>query len=385
MNGTPRSERLHIGVFGKRNAGKSSLLNAITGQKTAVVSDVKGTTTDPVYKAMELLPIGPVVLIDTAGTDDIGEVGELRLEKTRSVLRKTDFALLVANAEEGLSPEDIRLISRFEEMGILYLIVYNKYDISTAAPREDGISVSAKTGMGIEALKEKIAAINAAGENPPLVSDLINAGDTVILVIPIDESAPRGRLILPQQQVIRDILDSGAIAIATRETEFSQTLIKLAAPPKLIITDSQAFKRVEEETPKNVRLTSFSILLSRYKGALETAIIGAAALDEIRDDDIILISEACTHHRQCDDIATKKLPRLINEYTKAAPKYEFTSGGDFPSDLRKYKLAIHCGACMINRREMQFRQKSAVDANVPITNFGVAIAFVLGILERCKL
>ncbi|MCL1845396.1 MAG: 50S ribosome-binding GTPase [Defluviitaleaceae bacterium] len=411
---TPRGERLNIGIFGKRNAGKSSLLNALTGQNFAVVSPEKGTTTDPVYKSMELLPVGPVVFIDTAGIDDVGEVGRLRTKKTRNILQKVDFAVLVVDAAEGISPEDIELRDAFEAAGVRHLTVFNKADI-TAARGENGetsLYVSAKTGAGIDALKEKIAEMNAGkSDESPLVSDLISPGDAVILVIPIDAAAPKGRIILPQQQVLRDILDSGGIAIACRETEIARvfknepgldeideiggigsiegtrgTQDAPSSRPALVITDSQVFREVADAIPPDIPLTSFSILMSRRKGALAEAVRGAKSLDEIADGDIILISEACTHHRQCGDIATVKLPRLIEKHLKnktgARPTYEFTSGNDFPEDLSKYRLIIHCGACMINRREMLFRQNAAVQKKIPITNFGIAISHMTGILER---
>jgi [FeFe] hydrogenase H-cluster maturation GTPase HydF len=379
---TSRGERIHIGIFGKTNSGKSSLLNAITGQDMAVVSAEKGTTTDPVYKTMELLPAGPVVFIDTAGLDDCGTVGDLRTEKTREILRKVDFALLVTDAQNGLSREDEELISALKSADLPYLVVYNKADISSAPRKENGIYVSAKTGENIHALKEKIAVTAKAEDDTPLVADLINAGDTVILVIPIDKAAPKGRIILPQQQVLREVLDCGAIGISTRETELAKTLAALREPPALVITDSQAFKEVAAILPESIPLTSFSILMSRRKGALKSAISGVYALDKICDGDLILISEACSHHRQCDDIATVKLPRLIEAHTNAKPVYEFTSGGEFPNDLQKYKLIIHCGACMINRREMQFRQNEAEASKIPITNFGIAIGYMTGILAR---
>jgi len=383
LNETPQGERLHIGIFGRRNAGKSSLLNSLTGQDFAVVSDVKGTTTDPVYKAMELLPIGPVVFIDTAGIDDDSELGQLRIAKTEKVLRKTDIALLVADAEEGLSEEDNRLISGFKELGVKYLIVYNKSDLIKDAPRRE-FCVSCKTGKNIHELKEKIAEMGKEKENEKrLIADLINANDAVILVIPIDKAAPKGRLILPQQQVIRDILEAGAIPLVTRETEFSDTLKKLKEPPALVVTDSQVFGRVSQETPADIPLTSFSILMARYKGILESSVQAAKTLDTIQDGDRILISEGCTHHRQCDDIGTVKFPKWIKQYTKKEPVFEFTSGTEFPNDLCGYKLIIHCGGCMLNSREMIYREHSARKADVPMTNYGVAISFMQGILKRC--
>ncbi|MDR2596193.1 MAG: [FeFe] hydrogenase H-cluster maturation GTPase HydF [Treponema sp.] len=383
LNETPQGERLHIGIFGRRNAGKSSLLNSLTGQDIAVVSEVKGTTTDPVYKTMELLPIGPVVFIDTAGIDDDSELGELRIGKTRKVLRKTDIALLVVDAEEGLSEEDRRLIAIFEDLGVKHLVVYNKSDLMQDTPRGE-FCVSCKTGKNIHELKEKIAEVGKEKENERrLIADLISANDVVVLVIPIDKAAPKGRLILPQQQAIRDILEAGAIAAVTREVEFGDTLKRLKAPPALVITDSQVFGRVSQETPADVPLTSFSILMARYKGILESAVHAAKTLDTIQDGDRILISEGCTHHRQCDDIGTVKLPKWIKQYTKKEPVFEFSSGTEFPNDLSGYKLIIHCGGCMLNSREMIYREHFARKAGIPMTNYGVAISFMQGILERC--
>jgi len=382
---TPQGERLHIGIFGKRNAGKSSLLNSLTGQNIAVVSRIKGTTTDPVYKAMEILPVGPVLLIDTAGIDDYGELGELRIEKTKTVLRKTDVALLVVNAREGLSDEDRKLIGFFEEVHVKYLIVYNKCDlIKNRQERENGIFVSCNTGENIHELKERIAELGKTVERPErLVADIISANDVVVLVVPIDKAAPKGRLILPQQQAIRDILEAGAISVVTRDTEYSETLKKLQHPPKLVITDSQVFGKISAETPESIALTSFSILMARYKGVLENAVHGAKVIDTIVDGDKILISEGCTHHRQCDDIGTVKLPRMIEKYSGKKPVYEFSSGSGFPNDLSGYKLIIHCGGCMLNNREMMHRDRSAQDADIPMTNYGVIMSYVQGILERC--
>ena len=381
LNDTPRGERLHIGIFGKRNAGKSSLLNALTGQDAAVVSSVKGTTTDPVYKAMELLPLGPVVLIDTPGIDDSGELGGLRIDKTREILRKTDIALLVVDACEGIAEEDRRLIRIFEEAGAKYLIIYNKSDTLQSAP-EGALPVSAATGENTHALKEQIARLGAVDtEKRRLVADLLEPGDIVVLVTPIDAAAPKSRLILPQQQVIRDAMEAGAVSIITQPEGLAGTLQKLNAPPKLVVTDSQAFGSVAKETPQDVWLTSFSILMARYKGVLEQALNGAKALDSIQDGDRILISEGCTHHRQCGDIGTVKLPRWIKQHSGARPVYDFTSGGEFPEDLSVYKIIIHCGGCMLNAREMQYRRRAAGD--VPMTNYGVAISHMQGILDRC--
>ncbi|MCL2009443.1 MAG: [FeFe] hydrogenase H-cluster maturation GTPase HydF [Synergistaceae bacterium] len=391
LNDTPRGERLHIGIFGKRNAGKSSLLNAITGQAAAVVSPVKGTTTDPVFKAMELLPIGPVVLIDTPGIDDYGELGELRTEKTKDVLRKTNIALLVVDTLEGLADEDAELIKTFEEMGVKYLVVYNKSDLAGFAPAgrasSEGFFVSAVTGENIGALKEKIAQLSGPeAETRRLTAGLLSPGDVVVLVVPIDSAAPKGRLILPQQQVIRDVLDTGAVSVVTQPAGLADTLKKLNNPPSLVITDSQAFGQVAKETPGGVRLTSFSILMARCKGSFEQAVRGVKALDAIKDGDKILISEGCTHHKQCDDIGTVKIPRWIEKHishTGAKPVYEFSSGGGFPHDLSNFKMIIHCGGCMLNNREMLYRCRAAEEAGVPMTNYGVAISHMEGILERC--
>ncbi|MCL2580339.1 MAG: [FeFe] hydrogenase H-cluster maturation GTPase HydF [Oscillospiraceae bacterium] len=383
MNSTPNSERVHIGIFGRRNAGKSSLLNAIAGQAAAVVSPVKGTTTDPVYKTMELLPIGPVVIIDTPGIDDEGELGSLRIAKTRAILRKTDVALLVADAGEDLTEHDRALIAAFEEAGVRYLTVCNKADL-TDHPVPHGICVSALTGFGIHQLKEGIArACKNDGNSRRLVGDLLSPGDLVVLVIPIDESAPKGRLILPQQQVIRDILESQAIPILTQPEGLLDTLGKLTTPPKLVITDSQVFGQVAKLTPESVGLTSFSILMARYKGVLDGAAQAARLIDEVKDGDKILIAEGCTHHRQCEDIGTVKIPRWIEKQTGQKPVYTFTAGGEFPDDLSGFKLIIHCGGCMLNPREMKYRQTAAKRAGVPITNYGVAISHLEGILERC--
>lgn len=385
LNKTPSSNRVHIGFFGKRNSGKSSMVNAVTGQDLAVVSDIKGTTTDPVYKAMELLPLGPVVIIDTPGIDDEGALGELRVKKSRQVLNKTDVAVLVIDSRYGKAREDEELIALFEKKKINYIIAWNKADLLErewpAAEKE--IFVSANTGQGIDGLKEKIVAM-ASTEEPArqIVGDLISPSDFVVLVTPIDKAAPKGRLILPQQQTIRDILDAGAVAIAVKDTEYRETLEKLGEKPRLIITDSQVFERVSAITPGDVFLTSFSILFTRYKGNLKTAVKGARALDKLQDGDTVLISEGCTHHRQCEDIGTVKLPRWIKEYTKKQLEFRFTSGTEFPEILTGYKLVVHCGGCMLNEREMKHRTGSAVDQHVPITNYGVLIAYMKGILER---
>lgn len=407
LNETPSANRIHIGFFGKRNSGKSSLVNAVTGQDLAVVSDVKGTTTDPVYKSMELLPLGPVVIIDTPGIDDEGALGELRVKKSRQVLNKTDIAVLVIDAASGESREDEELIALFGKKKIHYIVAYNKADLlihekpgcamppspQPGFPRDSltqeqpeadhALFVSAKTGFNIKELKEKIAAL-AVTEEPQrrIVGDLISPSDFVVLVTPIDKAAPKGRLILPQQQTIRDILDSNAAAIVVKESEFRETLESLGKKPRLVITDSQVFAKVSAETPKDIFLTSFSILFARYKGSLETVVNGARALENLQDGDAILISEGCTHRRQCEDIGTVKLPWWIKDYTQKQLNFEFTSGTEFPEELSGYKLIVHCGGCMLNEREMKYRLQCAMDQHVPITNYGILIAYMQGILER---
>lgn len=385
LNETPSADRVHIGFFGKRNAGKSSVVNAVTGQDLAVVSDVKGTTTDPVYKSMELLPMGPVLIIDTPGIDDEGALGKLRVRKSRQVINKTDVAVLIIDSAIGKLKEDEELIALFREKKINYVVVYNKSDLAgEELPEKDNeIHVSAKTGYNIEKLKEKIAAL-AVTEEPKLkiVGDLINPSDFVVLVVPIDKAAPKGRLILPQQQTIRDVLEADAAAIVVKEFELRETLESLGKKPKLVITDSQVFAKVCADTPKDVYLTSFSILMARYKGVLETAVKGAKTLDSLQDGDTILISEGCTHHRQCDDIGTVKLPRWIKNYTQKQFDFKFTSGTEFPDNLTEYRLIIHCGGCMLNEREMRYRQKCAEDQHIPFTNYGILIAYMQGILKR---
>jgi [FeFe] hydrogenase H-cluster maturation GTPase HydF len=389
MNETPSANRVHIAFFGRRNAGKSSLVNAVTGQNLAVVSEIKGTTTDPVYKAMELLPLGPVVIIDTPGIDDEGELGEKRVGKARQVLNKTDIAVLVLDGElpGGLLPAEKELLDVFMSRGIPHITVLNKSDAASAAPEDapkDGVfPVSAKTGENINLLKEKIAelALNKEPEQR-LAADLIKPNDFVILVIPIDKAAPKGRLILPQQQVIRDILEAGANAVSVRECELERTLADIGKKPSLVITDSQAFALVSAIVPKEIPLTSFSILFARCKGFLKTSVKGAAALDSLQDGDKILVCEGCTHHRQCDDIGTVKLPRMIKNHSKKELEFRFCSGGDFPQDLSPYKAVIHCGACMLNEREMRYRRAHSEEQNVPFTNYGIAIAHIHGILER---
>ncbi|MDI9512163.1 MAG: [FeFe] hydrogenase H-cluster maturation GTPase HydF [Caldicoprobacterales bacterium] len=385
LNNTPSGERIHIGFFGRRNSGKSSLVNAITGQDLALVSDIKGTTTDPVYKAMELAPLGPVMIIDTPGIDDKGELGDLRVKKTYQVLNKTDLAILVIDAVYGKAKEEKEIEALFKEKKINYLIVYNKIDlVAQNAVKEDNvIYVSAKTGYRIRELKEKIAGL-AISEKPKqrLVADLIKPSDFVVLVTPIDQAAPKGRLILPQQQTIRDILDADATAIVVKDTDLSDTLDGLGKKPRMVITDSQAFERVAAVTPEDIYLTSFSILFARYKGILDHAVKGARALDKLEDGDTILISEGCTHHRQCEDIGTVKIPAWIRDYTKKDFNFKFSSGGQYPTDLAEFKLIIHCGGCMLNEKEMRYRLNSAVDQGVPITNYGILISYMQGILDR---
>ena len=387
LNQTPASERIHIGFFGRRNAGKSSVMNAVTGQNLAVVSDVKGTTTDPVYKAMELLPLGPVMMIDTPGMDDEGELGELRVQKTKQVLRKTDIAVLVIDSTVGLGDLETEWITLLKARNIPILIVWNKMDLISEKPVFDSeipqVFVSASCRKGIEELKEKLASF-AQGERKeqPLVADLVKPLDTVILVVPIDGSAPKGRLILPQQQVIRELLEAGAFSVVVKDTEYKSLLDKMQEKPKLVITDSQVFKQVSKNTPDEIPLTSFSILMARKKGFLKIASVGVHALDAINDGDKILIAEGCTHHRQCEDIGTVKLPAWIQKYTQAEPEFVFCSGTEFPEDLSAYKLVIHCGGCMLNEREMQYRMQSAKEQKIPFTNYGIAIAHMNQILER---
>ena len=388
LNSMPSADRIHIGIFGKRNAGKSSLINAVTGQDIAIVSEVLGTTTDPVQKSMELLPLGPVVMIDTPGIDDSGELGEMRVKKSYRTLNKTDIAILVVDNKDGISAEDKALIERIEQKNIPYIVAVNKSDAAekTAIPQDikNVIYVSAKTGENIWELKEMIAAVAPKeSAKPPIVSDLINAGEFVILVVPIDSAAPKGRLILPQQQTIRDILDKNASAAVCQPSELAGMLESFVNKPALVITDSQAFGEVSKIVPEDIPLTSFSILMARHKGRLDASVEGAHKLDELKDGDKVLICEGCTHHRQCDDIGTVKLPGWIKKHTGLTDiKFEFTSGTEFPEDISGYSLIIHCGGCMLNDREMMYRIKSAKDAGVPITNYGVAISHMNGILER---
>ncbi len=382
LNNTPNAERVHIGFFGMRNAGKSSLVNAVTGQSLAVVSDVKGTTTDPVQKAMELLPLGPVVIIDTPGIDDEGDLGELRVKKARQVLAKTDIAILVSDASKELSDFDRQLISYFEEGKIPYIIAYNKCDILKRETKDNEICVSALTGEGVHELKEKIAALKPKTEEKYIVADLVDKGDVVVLVTPIDESAPKGRLILPQQNTIRELIDHGCIAIVCQPEELKQTLDSLKNAPKLVITDSQVFGKVSKILPDNIPLTSFSILFARYKGELEELVRGAALLSKLKRSDKILISEGCTHHRQCNDIGTVKMPGWIENFCGEKIEFNFTSGGEFPEALTDYALIVHCGGCMLNEKEMKRRISAAKAAGIPIVNYGVAIAHMHGILKQ---
>ena len=382
---TPSAQRLHIGFFGCRNAGKSSLVNAVTGQDLALVSEVKGTTTDPVMKAMELLPLGPVVIIDTPGYDDEGLLGEQRVMRTKRILNRSDLAVLVVDGTSGIGEADRELLGLFRSKNIPHLVVMNKADLigtDTARP-DEVLYVSALTGRGIEELKERLGAM-APKEDPNhrLLGDLISPGDLVVLVCPIDESAPKGRIILPQQQAIRDILDTGAMAVVCRETELEETFRKLGTKPSLTVTDSQAFGIVDKITPDDIPLTSFSILMARYKGFLKTAAAGAAALGRLRDGDRILMAEGCTHHRQCNDIGTVKIPRWILKHTGKDLVFETCSGREFPEDLSSYAAVIHCGGCMITERDVQYRMRCALDQNVPFTNYGIVIAAMTGALER---
>ncbi|MBQ8733270.1 MAG: [Anaerotignum sp.] len=384
LNETPLANRIHIGIFGKRNAGKSSIINAMTGQNLAIVSDVAGTTTDPVLKAMELLPLGPVVMIDTPGLDDVGELGLMRVQKAYQILNKTDIALIVVDGTVGITAEDEKIIERIRSKQIPYLIVKNKMDLCERAEEEENtIFVSAATGQNIYELKELIGKLAPREEESrKIVSDILQTNDFVVLVVPIDSAAPKGRLILPQQQTIRDVLEAGAAAIVTRDNELAETLQNLGKKPRLVITDSQVFRTVSGIVPDDVELTSFSILMARYKGDLEINVKGARALEHLKDGDKVLISEGCTHHRQCEDIGTVKLPRWIQEYTGKKLEFQFTSGTEFPVDLSEYALIVHCGGCTLNEREMKYRLKCAEDQNIPMTNYGICIAYLNGILER---
>lgn len=389
MNSTPSGERVHISFFGRRNAGKSSVLNAVTGQDLAVVSDVKGTTTDPVMKSMELLPLGPVVMIDTPGIDDEGELGALRVRKSYQILNKTDVAVLVADASVGFGDAEEALLAKIQEKRIPCVVVWNKADlVSGQAEEPDGgshgvIRVSAATGQGIDELKECLARLGKPEENGRrIIADLLSPGDTVVLVVPIDKAAPKGRLILPQQQTIRDILEADAFSLVVRDTGLKAALGQLREKPQLVVTDSQAFKKVAADTPEDIPLTSFSILFARYKGELLPMVQGVKALDGIQDGDRILICEGCTHHRQCDDIGTVKMPGWIRAYTGASPDFAFVSGTEFPEDLSPYRMIVHCGGCMLNAREMRYRLQCAQDQGVPMTNYGMTIAHTQGILKR---
>lgn len=385
LQDTVSAERVHIGFFGMRNAGKSSLVNAVTGQNLSVVSDVKGTTTDPVQKAMELLPLGPVVIIDTPGMDDEGDLGELRVQKARQILTKTDIAILVADATRGLCEQDRALIALFQERKLPYIIAMNKADLLETPGQGDEttIFVSAKDNFHIQELKERMGAfVKREAKEKHVVADLLSPGDTVVLVIPIDEAAPKGRLILPQQQTMRDILEAGCTVIACRDDELAQTLQQLVRPPRMVITDSQVFGKVAKILPEEIPLTSFSILFARYKGDLEQLVRGAAQLKHLNNGDKVLISEGCTHHRQCNDIGTVKMPGWIENYAGVRPEYTFTSGGEFPEDLTDYALIVHCGGCMLNEKEMQHRIQRADGQSVPMVNYGVAIAQMHGILRR---
>lgn len=384
LNDTPKSDRIHIGIFGRRNAGKSSIINAITSQNLAVVSKVKGTTTDPVQKAMELLPLGPVMIIDTPGIDDEGELGKMRVEKSYQVLNKTDIALLVVDGNEGLTQCDKDLIEEIKKRKLPYLIILNKSDeVCNRYNIENSIWVSAETKENIWELKERISKL-VPNENMTLkiIGDLLDPEDIVVLVVPIDSAAPKGRLILPQQQTIRDVLEAGAISVVTRDTELSQTLKALGKKPKIVVTDSQAFGRVKNDVPEDILLTSFSILFARYKGDLAEQIKAVKAIDSLKDGDYVLISEGCSHHRQCDDIGTVKIPRWLKEHSGKKINYEFSSGTEFPRDLSKYKAVIHCGGCTLNEKEMKHRIAVAKEQNVPITNYGIFIAYTQGILKR---
>lgn len=384
LNDTPKSDRIHIGIFGKRNAGKSSIINAITSQNLAVVSKVKGTTTDPVQKAMELLPLGPVMIIDTPGIDDEGELGKMRVEKSYQVLNKTDIALLIVDGNVGLTQCDKDLIEEIKKRKLPYLIILNKSDeVCNRYDIENSIWVSAETKENIWELKERISKL-VPNENMTLkiIGDLLDPEDIVVLVVPIDSAAPKGRLILPQQQTIRDVLEAGAISVVTRDTELPQTLKALGKKPKIVVTDSQAFGKVKNDVPEDILLTSFSILFARYKGDLAEQIKAVKAIDSLKDGDYVLISEGCSHHRQCDDIGTVKIPRWLKEHSGKKINYEFSSGTEFPRDLSKYKAVIHCGGCTLNEKEMKHRIAVAKEQNVPITNYGIFIAYTQGILKR---
>lgn len=384
MNNTPKSNRLHIAFFGNCNAGKSSVVNAFTNQNLSVVSDFYGTTTDPVFKSMELLPLGPVEIIDTAGFDDSSDLGKLRIEKTYDILNKTDVAILVVDITKGKNSFDEKLILLFKERSIPFIVVYNKMDIKKINNlSENEIMVSAKENLGINDLREKIANFIELNDNKKIIGDVLNDGDFALLVVPVDSSAPKGRLILPQQQTIRDILDSNCSVLVCKEDKIKETLSTLRKKPKVVITDSQVFKTANDATPKDVYLTSFSILMARYKGFLEAAVKGAKKISNLSDGDKILIAEGCTHHRQCEDIGTVKLPKWLCDFTKKNLNIDFCSGIDFPQKLSEYSLVIHCGGCMLNEREIKYRMKCAKEQNIPFTNYGTVIAYMQGVLERC--
>ena len=384
LNAAPSANRLHIGFFGRMNAGKSSVVNAVTGQENSIVSDTKGTTTDPVMKTMELLPLGPVVIIDTPGFDDAGSLGSLRVEKAKRILNRTDIAVLVVDGQLGISKEDEELTELFKKKNIPYIIAHNKADLAGFSGKNEGneVIVSAADGKGIFELKELLGKLAPKDSEKRLLGDLIEKGDVVVLVTPIDESAPKGRLILPQQLAIRDILDADATVVVTKETGLEKTLKDLAKPPKMVITDSQVFGYVQKIVPEDVPLTSFSILMARYKGYLETAVRGVRAIADLKDGDTVLMAEGCTHHRQCNDIGTVKMPKWIEDFAGVKPEYHFTSGGEFPAEVSEYKLIVHCGGCMLNETEMKNRIKAAKEQHVPVVNYGVAIAHIHGILKR---
>ena len=382
MNDTPSGERIHIGFFGRRNAGKSSVVNAVTGQHLAIVSDTKGTTTDPVYKAMELLPLGPVMIIDTPGFDDVGELGEQRVRRTKQVLNKTDIAVVVIDAQEGRQPCDDELLALIRAKQIPCLVVYNKADAAPhMVPPQGALLVSARCGQGIDALKEHLARMKPQDPYDPIIGDLLHPGDIAVLVVPIDTAAPKGRLILPQQQTIRDILEADAAAVVVKEYELRHTLERIGKPA-IVVTDSQVFAKVSADTPPDVPLTSFSILMARHKGWLAEAVCGVTAVERLQDGDTVLIAEGCTHHRQCDDIGSVKIPRWLRNYTGRDIRIETTSGRDFPDDLSRYAMIIHCGGCMLPAREVQYRMKCAADQGIAITNYGITIAYMQGILKR---
>lgn len=382
MNETPSANRTHIGFFGRRNAGKSSLVNAIAGQKVALVSEIKGTTTDPVQKSMEILPLGPVVLIDTPGMDDEGTLGEMRVQRAKQAMRRCDITVLVVDSTVGMTQDDHDLLQMLRARNLPHIIAWNKADLAPDLQPEEGLGVSARTGQGVHALKEALGHLLPQGSGRKLVADLLSPGDTVVLVIPIDEAAPKGRLILPQQQTIRDVLEAGCSVVACRDTELSATLQTLREKPRMVITDSQAFGRVAKDTPEDVLLTSFSILMARFKGDLKQQVEGAAALACLQSGDRVLISEGCTHHRQCGDIGSVKIPMWLRKYTGRELEFAFTSGNEFPEELSPYAVALHCGGCMLNEREMRYRLKTAQEHGVPIVNYGVAIAQMHGILRR---